>query len=311
MAGKISELAALTGAALATGDKFEVNDVSAGDNKSITKAELLLGLGLDTTQSPQFTGLNIGHATDTTLTRVSAGVVAVEGATLITDVSELTIPHFGRGRKNSYFFEDFFLDVTAGYSAVVSGTGAAATYVAPQSGRFGVVRGDLGTTTTGRVRVSTVDTAGLTAGFAQLSFDSSMALNTLSTTAERYSCRLGFIDSGTGESTDGMFFRYDSEVNGGEWECVCRAAGVETAVDSNILPVAGTYYLFEIIANAAGTSVVFKINGTTVATITTNIPTGANAFGWGVMALKSAGTTATSSFLIDLWEVEIAFAAAR
>ena len=33
--------------------------------------------GLTTADSPQFTGINLGHASDTTLTRVSAGVVAV------------------------------------------------------------------------------------------------------------------------------------------------------------------------------------------------------------------------------------------
>lgn len=39
-------------------------------------------LGLATTDSPQFTAVNVGHATDTTITRVSAGVIAVEGATI-------------------------------------------------------------------------------------------------------------------------------------------------------------------------------------------------------------------------------------
>lgn len=41
-------------------------------------------LGLGTGDSPQFAGVNVGHATDTTLTRVSAGVLAVEGVTLAT-----------------------------------------------------------------------------------------------------------------------------------------------------------------------------------------------------------------------------------
>lgn len=38
---------------------------------------------LDTTDSPQFAGVNIGHASDTTLTRVSAGVVAIEGTNIV------------------------------------------------------------------------------------------------------------------------------------------------------------------------------------------------------------------------------------
>jgi hypothetical protein len=36
-------------------------------------------VGLTTADSPQFTGVNIGHASDTTITRVAAGVIAVEG----------------------------------------------------------------------------------------------------------------------------------------------------------------------------------------------------------------------------------------
>lgn len=43
-------------------------------------------LGLATTDSPEFAGLNLGNASDTTLTRVSAGVVAVEGTQLATIV---------------------------------------------------------------------------------------------------------------------------------------------------------------------------------------------------------------------------------
>lgn len=40
-------------------------------------------VGLTTADSPQFTGINLGHASDTTLTRVSAGVVAVEGSNVL------------------------------------------------------------------------------------------------------------------------------------------------------------------------------------------------------------------------------------
>ncbi len=35
--------------------------------------------GLGTGDSPQFAGVNVGAATDTTVTRASAGVIAVEG----------------------------------------------------------------------------------------------------------------------------------------------------------------------------------------------------------------------------------------
>lgn len=41
-------------------------------------------LGLDTDDSPQFAGIELGHASDTTLSRVSAGRIAVEGVNVPT-----------------------------------------------------------------------------------------------------------------------------------------------------------------------------------------------------------------------------------
>lgn len=48
-----------------------------------TAAAFATTLGLGTGDSPQFTAVNIGHATDTTLTRVSAGKAAIEGGTIV------------------------------------------------------------------------------------------------------------------------------------------------------------------------------------------------------------------------------------
>lgn len=64
----------------------------AGDVEELTaaNAKTILGLaqadisGLTTADSPQFTALNVGHASDTTISRVSAGVVAVEGVNVLT-----------------------------------------------------------------------------------------------------------------------------------------------------------------------------------------------------------------------------------
>ncbi len=48
-------------------------------------------LGLDTDDSPQFAGINIGHASDTTLARVSAGVVSIEGSNILTAATGLAL----------------------------------------------------------------------------------------------------------------------------------------------------------------------------------------------------------------------------
>jgi hypothetical protein len=78
---------------LATGDAARTLDISAGDVTVSAAGAALLDdpdaatqrttLGLGTADSPQFAGLNIGHAGDTTLTRVSAGVAAIEGSNIL------------------------------------------------------------------------------------------------------------------------------------------------------------------------------------------------------------------------------------
>ena len=49
-----------------------------------TAAAAATNLGLGTGDSPQFAGVNLGHASDTTLARVSAGVMSVEGSKVMT-----------------------------------------------------------------------------------------------------------------------------------------------------------------------------------------------------------------------------------
>lgn len=60
------------------GDLVSTNNLSDVANAGTSRTSLGVGTG----DSPQFTAANIGHATDTTITRVSAGVIAVEGNTI-------------------------------------------------------------------------------------------------------------------------------------------------------------------------------------------------------------------------------------
>lgn len=53
--------------------------VTDGGTGSSTAAGARTNLGLGTTDSPQFTGIELGNATDTTITRPSAGNIAIEG----------------------------------------------------------------------------------------------------------------------------------------------------------------------------------------------------------------------------------------
>lgn len=72
------------------------NSSGTGSPEDVTMSQLktLLSLtqadvsGLTTSSSPQFTGVNVGHASDTTVTRSAAGVIAVEGVPLYSNIPQ-------------------------------------------------------------------------------------------------------------------------------------------------------------------------------------------------------------------------------
>lgn len=60
-------------------DAFLGWDDTAGAYENLTQSEALDILGLNTTDSPQFATIELGHATDTTITRDAAGIISVQG----------------------------------------------------------------------------------------------------------------------------------------------------------------------------------------------------------------------------------------
>ena len=62
-------------------------EMIVGDGTTDPVAEsgttLRTSIGVGTGDSPQFTGIELGHASDTTLTRASSGVLAVEGVNVL------------------------------------------------------------------------------------------------------------------------------------------------------------------------------------------------------------------------------------
>lgn len=73
----LADIAGLT----ATDGNVIVGDGTHWVSESGATARTSLGVG--TGDSPQFTAINLGHASDTTISRVSAGVIAVEGSNVL------------------------------------------------------------------------------------------------------------------------------------------------------------------------------------------------------------------------------------
>jgi hypothetical protein len=90
-----------------TDDKWIVHGIGPASHLTPTDGNIIVGdgsgwvtesgatartsLGLGTGDSPQFTAVNIGNASDTTISRVSAGRIAVEGVNVVTISSTDTL----------------------------------------------------------------------------------------------------------------------------------------------------------------------------------------------------------------------------
>lgn len=95
--------------------------IGSGGTGANNAAGACSNLGVGVEDSPHFTAVNIGHATDTTLTRVSAGVVAVEGSALLR-AADFGIP-----------------GGVQGYDAATAKTSMAQTFSAQQTFTGGLV----------------------------------------------------------------------------------------------------------------------------------------------------------------------------
>lgn len=104
--------------------------------------------------------------------------------------------------------------------------------------------------------------------------------------------------SGFWDQANSFGLRYDSDVNGGDWQAYSRSSGgTDSVVDTNVPFAANTKYDLFVSMNKAWTEATYYINGVVVARITTNLPTADN-LGASTQLEKQAGTSARS---MRLW----------
>jgi hypothetical protein len=243
---------------------------------------------------PLFSKCDVDVAYDSTLSRW-----------VMTDPAPFVFPT----QQLGLFYETDRLNLAAVdgiLGAPTAASGGTATGIAGEAGHEGITRFTLGTSATGSASVLAQDTSGIIFGNSiYWRYDAIIRMNALSNATDRFTLRVGFIDSGTAESTDGVFFRYVDNVNSGKWVLVARSNTTETATNATATAPAGaTWYRLTIIINPAGNSAEFFQDNTYLGEVTTNIPTGAGRnSGPGMMFLKSAGTTNNTGVDLDAIQV--------
>jgi protein involved in polysaccharide export with SLBB domain len=165
-----------------------------------------------------------------------------------------------------------------------------------------------GTTATGRAAIQTNNAAIQLAGGAAV-LEACIRIPSLPTVAEAFAYRIGFGDSVSADMTDGVYFEL-TQANA-NWQCATANNSTRTKVNSGVAAAANTFYRLRIEVNADGTQALLYIDSVLVATMTTNIPSGAGRqLGIVASIIKSAGVTSRTAEQ-DYIAAKIAFTAQR
>ena len=203
--------------------------------------------------------------------------------------------------KLAVSYSDFVGAAAVPFVTSVSGAGSTVTWTDNgDTNHPGLANLPTGTTATGRSFIGTNNQGAFIFGTRAHVFETAILTpNALSSGTQTYVIEVGFYDNLTGVVSYAAYFTYTDGVNSGKWQCTTADGTGSISTDSGITVAVSTYYKLTVEVNAAGSSVVFKINGATVSTHTTNIPSGSSMrLGCGAQIRKSVGTT-SRDFRVD------------
>lgn len=190
----------------------------------------------------------------------------------------------------AYFYDDFTGNSgTVGeysWSSQASGTGATATNASGEANHPGIRRASTGTTATGY--------AGWNNKVAGMACNGGDVIEML----VRFSANTGIVWRGglqdtttNADNVDGYYFEFDPGTSA-NWRYVTANNSTRTKASSSTAVSANTWYKLKIVVNSANSSVEFFVNGSSVGTSTTNIPTSARTIGvTGIIANDGVATT--------------------
>jgi hypothetical protein len=194
-----------------------------------------------------------------------------------------------KGKRMVSFFTDFLTNATLDGAQSFASGGSLGLVVGAQipnrTNQQGVAFFQTNTVATNYINYcSSSGAAQFWFGGGAWNYEALININTLSTALERYRMIFGFgsVISNSSEA-DGVFITYDEggtangTVASANWQCVTVANSVRTLTTSTTAVTASAWNKLRIEINAAGTSVTFYVNGTAIATHTTNIPLASNS----------------------------------
>jgi hypothetical protein len=195
--------------------------------------------------------------------------------------------------KYPYYYEPFWSGNNSYFVAATYGSGATILQgsgtAAKPGGLILTVKGS-----TDRVSYACSPTMLYFGGGTAVEFQTEVRVETLSGGNDRFSFRVGFLDTTSADAVDGIYFEYDASYSL-YWRICTSSNSTRTKVATNVSVTQGTNYVLYYFVAADGSYVDFYINGTYVGRITTNIPNvPGRETGLSMLLLKTAGINSRS-----------------
>jgi hypothetical protein len=203
------------------------------------------------------------------------------------------------------------------WSVSVAGSQTTITQIASESQHPGIVPLSTYTSSVGRAGIVMNASASATpgqyvmgTGLTTIDFYFRVPTLPITTTQVVSAYNIGMISACNAGTGAGVFIALED--SSGTWKFVGRSrattAGATSVTGFGAAAVAGTWYHGQIIINAAGTSVEFLLDGSSLGSLTTNLPTIATNL--GAVVVKTVGTTAIAIDL-DLMMMKIVLTTPR
>jgi hypothetical protein len=215
--------------------------------------------------------------------------------------NKLWINNYDRFRSKVEYFEDCFGASTDGTGANflaqnVSGSNAVVSSVTVlEDDIFGVWACETGTTSSGRAALfsgRSTTGAALLLGQGTTKIKTKIKLPTLSTSGERYKVIFGFVGDCTSSAvTDGVYFDY-TEGSSNNWRMCTSNDSTRTETPSSVVVANNQWIRLEIIINSSASLVSYVLNGSTIGTVSSNIPSDVGDAVSPILGIyKSAGSS--------------------
>ena len=266
-------------------------DLTANRTLSIPQATTSVDGYLSAADWSTFNGKQaaLGFTAENTANKQNSLAVDGTGVKFTTVDAVNSLSFIDKGKRMVSFFTDFLTNATLDGAQSFASGGSLGLIVGAQipnrTNQQGVAFFQTNIIATNYINYcSSSGAAQLWFGGGAWNYEALININTLSTALERYRMIFGFgsVISNSSE-TNGVFITYDEggtangTVASANWQCLTVDNSVRTLTTSSTAVTASAWNKLRIEINAAGTSVVFYVNGTAIATHTTNIPLASNS----------------------------------